>query len=165
MTRALIALTAVALSCLGLAAQDPQVQLATVNYDKLTEMVKLQKGKVVVVDFWADFCVPCKREFPNLVKMHQKYAADGLVAMSVALDDPTDEKAKARVVKFLQARQATFTNILLDEKPEVWQKQLDIDGPPCVYVFARSGQLEKKFTGEIKYGEIEELAVRLLKDK
>src|SRR5262245_58454037 len=109
-------------------AQAPdKVELRPVRYDGLTDVLKQNRGKVIVVDFWADFCIPCKREFPHLVALHQKYAKDGFVAVSVSLDDPTDDDAKAKALKFLQAQKATFTNLLLDEKPEVWQAKLKID--------------------------------------
>jgi thiol-disulfide isomerase/thioredoxin len=160
----LCALAALAVAALA-ARQEPAVEMKPLKYDALIELVKQNKGKVVVVDFWADFCIPCKREFPNLVRMHRQYGDQGLVALSVALDDPADEKAKARALKFLTAQKATFTNVLLDEQPEVWQKKLEVDGPPVVYVFGRSGKLEKKFADEVNYREIEELAVRLLKEK
>jgi thiol-disulfide isomerase/thioredoxin len=161
----LAALAALAVAAATSARQEPAVELKPLKYDALIELVKQQRGKVVVVDFWADFCIPCKREFPNLVKLHRQYGGQGLVALSVALDDPSDEKAKARALKFLQAQQAAFTNVLLDEPADVWQKKLEVDGPPVVYVFGRSGRLEKKFAGEVNYREIEELAVRLLKEK
>jgi len=142
----------------------PAVELKAVRYDTLVGAIK-QPGKVVVVDFWADFCVPCKKEFPGLVKLHQKYAGEGLVAISVALDDPTDDKAKARALKFLRDRGAAFANYLLDEKAETWQEKLKIDGPPLVVVFDRQGNKAKEYRDDVKYDEIEKLAAKLLKDK
>lgn len=173
MTTPLSRLVPAAVGCLamlavgGSARQDPTpaVELRPLKYDALIDLVKQNKGKVVVVDFWADFCIPCKREFPNLVRLHREHKDQGLAAISVALDDPADDKARARALKFLQAQQATFPNILLDEQPEVWQKKLEVDGPPVVYVFGRSGRLEKKFAGEVNYREIEELVLRLLKEQ
>ena len=49
------------------------------------------KGKVVLIDFWASWCGPCRKENPNLVKLYQKYKSKGFTILSVSLDD--DEAA------------------------------------------------------------------------
>ncbi|HEX4590281.1 MAG TPA: TlpA disulfide reductase family protein [Gemmataceae bacterium] len=140
------------------------VTVQVVKYDGLSALVKQHRGKVVVVDFWADYCIPCKREFPNLVKLHQQYAKDGLVAVSVSLDELSEDGAKDKVMKFLQKQQATMTNLILDEKPAVWQAKLKIDGPPLVMVFNRNGELEQKFVDkDVDYKVIEKLTAELLK--
>jgi hypothetical protein len=76
--------------------------------------------------------------------MQRKYAKDGLVAISVSLDDPADEAARARALKFLESKGATFTNLLLNEEPEAWQDKLSISGPPCLYFFDRANRWVKK---------------------
>jgi thiol-disulfide isomerase/thioredoxin len=145
-------------------AEPPTVAVNVVKYDGLVALVKQHKGKVIVVDFWADYCIPCKREFPKLVGLHGKYAKDGLVAFSVSLDDLSEDGAKDKVLKFLQKQQATMNNVILDEKPDVWQKKLKIDGPPLVMVFNRSGELEQKFVDkDVDYTVIEKLTAELLK--
>jgi hypothetical protein len=93
--------------------------------------------------------------------MHKKYAKDGLAAVSVSLDDPKDQKARQNVLDFLRKQKATFTNLILDEKSEVWQEKLKFDGPPCVFVFDRDGKW-KKFDSP-DYAEIEKYAIGLLK--
>ncbi|MER3415563.1 MAG: hypothetical protein C4297_05035 [Gemmataceae bacterium] len=93
--------------------------------------------------------------------MHKKLAAQGLVAMSVNLDDPTDEKTMHSVRQFLKEQQAQFQHFVLDEKIEVWQKRLGIDGPPAVFVFSRDGKLAFKET-EVDYREIEKKVQTLL---
>ena len=143
---------------------DHDVELVAVRYPELGMRIKDQKGRVVVVDFWADFCPPCKREFPKLVELHQKYAADGLACISVSLDDPTDDAARSRALRFLNEKKATFLNLLLDERPEFWQAKLKIDGPPCVFVFNRAGGLLKKFHDDVDYRDIERLVIDALKE-
>jgi thiol-disulfide isomerase/thioredoxin len=148
------------------APADPPAAVAVqvVKYDGLSALIKQHRGKVVVVDFWADFCIPCKREFPKLVALNNQHANAGLVAVSVSLDDLTEDGAKDKVIKFLQKQQATTTNLILDEKPEVWQAKLKIDGPPLVMVFNRKGELEQKFVDkDVDYAVIGKLVADLLK--
>ena len=101
--------------------------------------------------------------------MHQQYAKDGFVALSVSLDDPNEKGKPEKVLEFLKAKNATFTNLLLNEKDEVWQQKLKIDGPPCVFVFNREGHWVKKFADEkgygVKFSEVEEVVVKLLHQK
>ena len=96
--------------------------------------------------------------------MQNKYGKDGVVAMSVSLDDPNEKDNKHKVLKFLESQKATFSNFILDEKPEYWQEKLKIDGPPCVFVFNREGGIARKFA-EIKvdYADVEKVVVELLK--
>jgi hypothetical protein len=106
--------------------------------------------------------VTCKKEFPHLVEMQKHYAKDGLVAMSVSLDDPQQKGVPEKVLKFLQTQHANFGNFILDEKPEVWQAKLNFDGPPCVYVFNREGKIAKQFKDEFTYEDVEKVVKALL---
>ena len=156
----------IATLCLGMfaaAAPPTAVTVQVVRYDGLSALVKQHKGKVVVVDFWADYCVPCKREFPKLVALHNQHAKAGLVAVSASLDDLSEDGAKDKVMKFLEKQNATMTNLILDEKPEIWQAKLKIDGPPLVMVFNRKGELEQKFVDkDVDYDAIGKLVTELL---
>jgi hypothetical protein len=102
--------------------------------------------------------------------MHCKYAKDGLVAVSVALDDPTDLAARGRALAFLKKQGAEFTNVLLDETPEFYQSKLKIDGPPCIYIFNRDNRFVLKRDGagpegRIDFDAFEKRIVELLADK
>jgi hypothetical protein len=102
--------------------------------------------------------------------MHKKYAKDGLVALSVSVDDPADMPVRERALTFLRKQKAAFTNVLLDEKPEVFQTKLKIDGPPCVYIFDRNNHFVLKRdgvgeAGRIDYEQFEKVIVGLLAEK
>jgi hypothetical protein len=97
--------------------------------------------------------------------MHRKYATDEFAAVSVDLDDPAEEGVRDKVLKFLRSQKATFTNLILDEKPEVWQTKLRFDGPPCVFVFDRTGKMAKQFKDEFSYDDVEKLVKELLGKK
>src|ERR1051326_250236 len=45
------------------------------------------KGKVVLIDFWATWCVPCKAEIPWLIELHKKYGPEGLVLLGISMDE------------------------------------------------------------------------------
>src|SRR4051812_12240045 len=62
------------------------VDLKLVRYGGLAEVVLSNRGKVVIVDFWADTCPPCKGAMPHLVQMAHRHRKDGLVAVTVAVD-------------------------------------------------------------------------------
>jgi thiol-disulfide isomerase/thioredoxin len=144
-----------------------EVTLKAVKYAELADMIRGLKGKVVVVDIWADWCTPCKREFPNLVRLQQKYGSQGLVAVSVALDDPNNKLPQEAVLRFLKKQNALLTNVFLDEKEEVWKARFGIDGPPCAFVFNRDGKYKKFDADHIEEGyvNIEKQAVEFLQQK
>jgi len=97
--------------------------------------------------------------------MHNKYKKDGFAAISVALDDVKAKNIKERLLKFLKEKKATFTNVQLNEEPEVWMEKLKIDGPPTVFVFNRDGKSAKKFEGGFTYADVEKLVDELMKKK
>jgi thiol-disulfide isomerase/thioredoxin len=143
------------------------VDIKVVKYDGLADTVRQLRGKVVVIDFWGNTCNPCKKAFPHLVELNQKHAAEGLAAVSVcvaAFDPFEPAKEKDLALKFLQDKNATFTNLILDEAQEVVLERLRIDSIPCVYVFNREGKWYQ-FKGADKYGEVEKLVTELLKAK
>ena len=65
-----------------------EIALPGINGDTLR--LSDLRGKVVLIDFWASWCGPCRRENPNVVAMYKKYNADGFEVFSVSLDKSTD---------------------------------------------------------------------------
>jgi thiol-disulfide isomerase/thioredoxin len=145
-------------------AADPKIELRTVKYDDLIKEVRALKGKVVVVDIWADFCVPCKRAFPHLVEMQQKHGKDGLVAVSLSVDPPKD---MAKAVQFLEKVKAyDVINLYLNEDGAFWQAKFRIDGPPLVFVFDRDNRIALRLPvadEAVDYAAIEKKVEELLK--
>jgi thiol-disulfide isomerase/thioredoxin len=135
-----------AIVCRPLLGQQPPaapVDVKVINYAGLTDFVHANKGKVILLDFWATTCIPCKASFFHTVEMYQKYRDKGLVVISVSTDpvDPGEEaKLKAKVQRFLQSENATFANVILNEPPEVLKTKLHMASIPCIYVFNRDGQ-------------------------
>jgi thiol-disulfide isomerase/thioredoxin len=126
----------------GCTIEYAKVSLKAVPFADVEAAVKALQGKVVVIDFWATWCLPCKKEFPGLVELHRKYAADGVACMSVSIDDAEDQAA---ALKFLKSKDATFANFLVVEEDSKWKKKWAIGGVPVVFVYGRDGKLAKRF--------------------
>lgn len=111
------------------------------------------EGKVVVVDFWASWCVPCRRSFPWLNAMHGKYENDGLVIIGVNLDQDRGE-AEA----FLQEFPAAF-RIHYDETKDL-AREFDVVAMPSSYLIGRNGEVIKRHFGfKIKQQDEYEAAI------
>ena len=111
------------------------------------------RGKVVVVDFWASWCVPCRRSFPWLNAMHRKYADEGLVIIGVNVDQEADAAAK-----FLQEYPAQF-RIRYDPHGDL-AEEYDVQGMPSSFVFGRDGQLRARHLGfKVKRQDEYEVAI------
>jgi hypothetical protein len=97
--------------------------------------------------------------------MHRKYEKDGLVTVSVSLDDPDDMDSRGNIKKFLDKQKATFPNYWLHEESSFWLEKLKISGPPCVYVFNRDNQWVAKYDKleESDQADIEQRVRELLK--
>jgi thiol-disulfide isomerase/thioredoxin len=146
------------------AAAKVDAKLQVVKFADVEAEIKKKKGKVVVVDLWATWCVPCKKEFPGLVALHGKYADKGVACVSVSLDDP-DDKDKAK--KFLSDKGAAFTNFLIDDESK-WKEKWKIGGIPVVLVFGTDGKLAKRFDhsdpqSQFTYSDVEKVVRGLLK--
>jgi len=98
------------------------------------------KGKVVYLDFWASWCIPCRKSFPWMNQLRQKYSNDDLVIIAVNLD-----KKKSLATKFLTENPVTF-DILYDPKG-LLAKRFQIKGMPSSVIFDRNGKPIEAHTG------------------
>ena len=147
------------------------VKLDRLNWNQFQARLAANKGiKFTVVDAWSTTCGPCKENFPHLVEMHRKYAKQGLAVISFSLDDPTDKAAIREAEKFLKAKKAGFTNVLLDENFGDGFEKLKINAIPAVFVYGPDGKELKRFTmddpnNQFTYDEVEKAIVALLDSK
>jgi thiol:disulfide interchange protein len=97
-------------------------------------------GKVVVMNFWATWCVPCIQEIPGFNKLHRDLAPKGVVVVGVSMDD----EGAARVAPFLKKHPMDYTVAL---GSDAVSKQYGLDQLPVTVVFDRAGKQVKRFEG------------------
>lgn len=97
-------------------------------------------GKVVVLDFWASWCVPCRRSFPWMNEMQQKYADDGLIIIAVNLDNNSTDAAK-----FLRDYPAEF-RIVYDTDKEL-ARTFGVQAMPSSFLIGRDGEVTHSHMG------------------
>ncbi|MEI7766704.1 MAG: TlpA disulfide reductase family protein [Phycisphaerae bacterium] len=111
------------------------------------------KGKVVVIDFWATWCPPCREETPNLIKLYQEYQKDGLEIVGVSLDRSLDP-----LKEYVTANKGMNWIQIWDEEGKI-SKGFNIESIPQMFVVDRAGNLH---TTEGR-GQLEKLIPTLLK--
>ena len=112
-----------------------------IAFDKL-------RGQVVYVDFWASWCGPCKRSFPWMNELAQRYGASGLTVLAINVD-----KKREDADRFLASMPAQFTVVYdaTGSTPAAWA----VKGMPSSYLIDRSGRVvlvEQGFRDEQKAG-------------
>ncbi len=117
------------------------------------------KGQVMIIEFWATWCGPCREEIPLLNEIHRKYRDQGVRVIGISLD----RKDPQEVSKFLDSLQVEYLNLMGDE--EVLEKYSrianlgPIRGIPATFIIDRKGAICQRFLGLTERRVLEE-AVR-----
>ena len=99
------------------------------------------KGKVILVNFWATWCGPCKAEIPSLVELQQQYGKD-LVILGVSVDDPV-EKMRPYAAQY----KINYPLLVGDGREDVQDAFGPLAGIPVSVIIGRDGRIAKKHSG------------------
>ncbi len=99
------------------------------------------KGKVIIVNFWATWCGPCKAEIPGFVELQKQYACD-LVVLGISVDDPV-EKLKPYAAQY----KINYPILVGLGRDDVQEAYGPLYGIPASFVIGRDGRVCKKHMG------------------
>jgi peroxiredoxin len=121
----------------------------TALLDGTTFDMQQTRGSVIIMNIWATWCAPCKKETPDLVSLYEAYREDGLMIVGVSVD----EQGESVVVPFVEEYQVTYP-IIIDRSGEV----MDLYGPtmgiPTTYIIDREGHFRYFATGAVTKTEL-----------
>jgi thiol-disulfide isomerase/thioredoxin len=141
----------------------PRTSLLPLDETGYQKLVRSHAGRVLLVDFWATWCEPCRQEMPAMVKLATTYAARGLRFVTVSADTEGDlPKAEA----FLRSQRVPFPayyknarddGAFIDSIDKKWSGAL-----PAVFLYDRQGRMAARFVGESDPRAVEKAIKQLL---
>jgi thiol-disulfide isomerase/thioredoxin len=158
-------LSVLALLALGLVACAPK-KLAVIGPAPAWELKDVNgklvrseqfKGKVVVVDFWATWCGPCRVEIPGYIELEKKYGKDGFAIIGVSLDQAGPEVVK----DFISKNGINYQVVMGDEA--VTAAFRGVEAIPTTFLIDRAGQIRDRKVGVEEAAEYEKKVLALLK--
>lgn len=108
------------------------------------------KGKVVVIDFWATWCPPCRAEIPGYIDLARKYGKDGVVIVGISLD----QGGPGVVKEFATKMGINYPIVMGDDR--VVAAFGGVEGIPTTFLIDRTGQIRDRKVGAVETAEYEQ---------
>jgi len=123
------------------------------DLDNSTHRLEEWRGRVVVINFWASWCTPCREEMPVFIRLQDRYEQQGLQFLGVAIDDPGKAEAFARELG------VNYPTLLGAAEGLSWSRALGNQAGvlPYTVIFDRHGAVVARHAGGLKESEIEAL--------
>jgi thiol-disulfide isomerase/thioredoxin len=148
----------------------PVVHFAQTGLDGKMVSTESLKGKVILIDFWGSWCVPCRKSHPGLKDLYTKFKSKGLEIIGISNEvfsvGKTKEEQAEAWKKAIKEDGINWLHILYDPAQNDIVKTYDIMGYPTKYLIDQNGKIVMKFlgSGESQHKELERLLSQLMPD-
>lgn len=120
----------------------------TFGYKQMEDLVKANKGKIVMINFFATWCPPCREEIPSLIRIRKDIGADKLVLIGASVDED-DEALRAYAAK-------TKFNYPVKKAGDDLVQAVGVSGIPHMLVFNGKGEVVGNAAGLVEEGDLRE---------
>jgi cytochrome c biogenesis protein CcmG/thiol:disulfide interchange protein DsbE len=136
----------------------PDFTLRDLNGDSVS--LKNYQGKVVLLDFWATWCAPCRLSIPELVEIQKKYRDQGVVVLGISMDDP-QMFPDAYILTFKETFEMNYPVLRAEQRVAMDYFGTANMAIPTLFVINREGKLTDKIVGYVP-GAVENSLKRVL---
>ena len=136
---------------------EPAPDLTLQTMDGETLNLAERPGEVLIVNFWATWCPPCREEIPDLVDLQAELGERGLTVVGVALDEEGEDVVRP----FLEEYEVNYP-IVLDTTTTVSQEFGDVMGLPTTFVIGPDSQIRRRILGIFPVDDLKPTLIKML---
>ena len=137
------------------------LEVSEITIDELNDMIKNREGRVLLINIWATWCVPCKEEFPDLKKISDKYSEE-IELVGISIDYP--DEVESKIIPFLNKLKPNFINYVnVENDIERFINNLNPDWSgaiPATFFYDLEGKQFLFYEGKMSFKEIENEALK-----
>jgi thiol-disulfide isomerase/thioredoxin len=138
-------------------------ELKPVDEAGYAKLLAGSKGKVVLVNFWATYCVPCRKEMPQLVALEAKLRARGFQFVTISADEPEQQGAAGMFLDKIKVPAPAYIRTAKDDDKFTAMVDQKWDGAlPALFLYDRQGRKVKSFFGEADLSVVSAAIEKLL---
>lgn len=138
--------------------QSSQVAAPTISFSDLkgqTISLPALRGKVVLVNFWAAWCTPCREEIPQFIALQEKYRSQGFQAIGISMDDP-----ESTLRDFCREYKVNYPVVMGNQS--IAEHFGGVLGLPTTFLIGRDGRMHAKEVGATDFPKLEHEITTLL---
>lgn len=140
-----------------------QPKLAPVDQTGFAKLIAAQRGKVVLVDFWATWCKPCRAQTPVLAALAEKLRARSFELITISTDEASNQAAALKVLAEDRVSGAAYIKNAADDDKFYDSIHKDWGGAvPAMFLYDRAGRKIKSFVGETPVKDIQAAIEKIL---